>query len=357
MTNGNIKRKILIVDDTPENIDVAMEVLRSDYKMIAARSGEKALSLAQGNNPPDLILLDIMMLGMDGYEVCRRLKTEDKTKNIPVIFVTTRGEVQDETHGLEIGAVDYITKPISPPIVKARVKNHLDLKTAREELENQNEILEQKVTQRTKEIKDTQQETLIRLTNASELRDTDTGLHIKRIQHYTELMALKLGMSKLDSEETGLASTMHDLGKIGIPDNVLLKPGKLTEDEWAIMKTHPIIGAKCLEGSRISMLEKGRIISLTHHERWDGKGYPNGLKGEDIPLEGRIVCIVDVFDALTTNRPYKKAWPVGKAVEVIRDGKGTQFDPNLADVFLENLEEFLKIRDKFSDEVENSPKE
>lgn len=354
MNSSLNKQKILVVDDTPENIDVLMGVLKSDYKMVAARDGEKALKLVQGGNPPDLILLDIMMPGMDGYEVCARLKADESTSKIPVIFVTAKGEVEDETKGLELGAVDYITKPISPPIVQARVKNHLELKMAREELENQNEILEEKVRERTREIKETQQETLVRLMNASELRDTDTGMHIKRIQNFTELMAHKIGMSPDDSEELGLASTMHDLGKIGIPDNVLLKPGKLDDDEWKIMKTHSEIGARCLCGSRNHMLEQARIIALHHHERWDGKGYPNGIKGEKISQAGRIVSIMDVFDALTSTRPYKKAWPVDKAANLIREGLGMQFDPKLALIFLDNLQEFLEVRSKYTDNAEDT---
>ncbi|MFC1537369.1 HD-GYP domain-containing protein [Gemmatimonadota bacterium] len=348
------KQKILVVDDTPENIDVLMGVLKSDYKMVAARDGEKALKLVQGDNPPDLILLDIMMPGMDGYEVCARLKSDEKTRQIPIIFVTAKGEVEDETRGLELGAVDYVTKPISPPIVQARVKNHLELKIARVELENQNEILEEKVKERTRQIKETQQETLVRLMNASELRDTDTGMHIKRIQNFTELMALKIGMSPDEAEELGLASTMHDLGKIGIPDNVLLKPGKLDEQEWEIMKTHPEIGAKCLSGSKTHMLEQARIIALHHHERLDGKGYPKGIRGEEISQAGRIVSIMDVFDALTSTRPYKKAWPVDKAVNFIREGLGTQFDPKLAVIFLDNCSEFIAIREKYSDDRKDS---
>ena len=254
MTDSSDKQQILVVDDTPENIDILMGVLREEYKMVPARNGEKALQLAKSDNPPDIILLDIMMPGIDGYEVCRKLKKDEKTKKIPVIFVTTKGEVEDETYGLELGAVDYITKPISPPIVKARVRNHLELKLAREELEEQNEILEQKVKERTKEINETQKETLLRLTMAAELRDTDTGMHIRRIQHYTELIAQKFGLNSSDSEELGLASMMHDVGKIGIPDSILLKPGKLNDEEWEIMKTHTTIGAKCLEGSRSEML-------------------------------------------------------------------------------------------------------
>ena len=249
-----------------------------------------------------------------------------------------------------MGAVDYITKPISPSIVKARVRNHLELKRAREELEKQNEILEQKVKERTKEIKETQKETLFRLTNTAELRDTDTGMHIRRIQHYSELIAQKLGLNSNDSEELGLASMMHDMGKIGIPDNILLKPGKLDEEEWEIMKTHSAIGAKCLEGSRSRMLAKGRTIALHHHEKWDGSGYPSGLQREDISIEGRIVCLVDVFDALTTERPYKKAWPIEKAVDTIKSGRSTQFDPELVDLFIDNISEIIKIRENFYDE-------
>ncbi len=358
MTTDQEKMKLLVVDDIPENIDVLIGVLRDDYKIVPAKSGERALTVARSANPPDLILLDIMMPEMDGYEVCARLKADEGTSKIPIIFVTAKGEVEDETRGLELGAVDYITKPISPAIVKARVKNHLELNQARQFLESQNEILEERVLERTAEIKRTQQETLIRLMNASELRDTDTGLHIKRIQHYMELLAGKLGMSSEDAEEIGLASTMHDLGKIGIPDNVLLKPGKLDEKEWEIMRTHPAIGAKCLEGSSISMLQTAAVIALSHHERWDGNGYPSGLRQKQIPLEGRMLSIVDVFDALTTERPYKDAWPVEEAVKYIREAIGSQFEPKTTLIFLDNLDEFLEIRNKFIDsgdsEIENA---
>ena len=349
MATDGEKKKILVVDDTTENIDVLVGVLKAEYRIVPARSGERALAVARSDSPPDLILLDIMMPEMDGMEVCARLKVDEKTRKIPIIFVTAKGEVDDETRGLEMGAVDYITKPISPSIVQARVRNHLELNRARQELENQNEILEEKVRERTREIRETQQETLVRLMNAAELRDTDTGLHIRRIQSYMELFAKKLSMSVEEAEELGLASTMHDLGKIGIPDRVLQKQAKLDADEWEIMRTHPVIGARCLEGSRTRLLQKAASIALHHHERWDGKGYPAGLKWEKIPIEGRMISIVDVFDALTSDRPYKKAWPVEEAVKLIREGIGSQFDPKITLIFLDNLQDFLEIKEQYTE--------
>jgi putative two-component system response regulator len=342
-------RKILVVDDVVENIHVLKEILKSEYHIIAARGGQEALKLIHAEEPPDLVLLDVMMPGMDGYEVCKQVQANPEARKIPIIFVTAMGEVADETHGLELGAVDYLIKPVSAPIVRARVHNHLELKHAREALERQNIILEEKVKERTRAIRETQQETLVRLMNASELRDTDTGLHIKRIQFYAELMAKKMNMGLLDAEELGLAATLHDLGKIGIPDSVLLKPGKLNAEEWAVMKKHPEIGAHCLEGSKSRLLEQGRLIALHHHERWDGTGYPAGLKAEAISLAGCIVGLVDVFDALSTKRPYKEPWPIEKVLELIEEGKEKHFDPKLADILLSDYQEFMDIGSQLSD--------
>lgn len=349
----NEKARILIVDDTPKNIQVLGTILKiKNYQINVAQNGLQALEVVQKIRP-DLILLDVMMPELDGFETCKRLKASEDTRDIPVIFLTAKVEQEDIINGFKLGAVDYVTKPFNQTELLARVDTHIQLQKAREELQNQNEILEQKVRERTQEIRETQKETLVRLTNASELRDTDTGMHIRRIQGYSELLALESGMSAQDSDDLGLASTMHDLGKIGIPDSILLKPGKLSDDEWKIMKTHPEVGAKILTGSTSKLLEQGRVIALHHHEKWDGTGYPSGLAGEDISLAGRIVGIIDVFDALTTNRPYKKAWSIEQAAETMAEGKGKHFDPQLIELFINNLSDFLAIRQALTDE-ENS---
>jgi putative two-component system response regulator len=336
MSESAEKQRVLIVDDTPDNIRILMEALRKDYAIQAATDGEKALNIANSATPPDVILLDVMMPGMDGYEVCDRLKKGPKTEKIPVIFITALTEVKDEAKGLALGAVDYITKPINPALVTARVRNHLELKRHRDNLE--------------KLIMDRTKEMVIRLVLASEARDTDTGAHIKRIRAFTTLLAKKHGLDDEEADLMGLASTMHDLGKIGVPDYVLLKDGKLDDDEWVIMKSHTEIGAKNLAGSKSRLLEVARSIALTHHERWNGSGYPQGLAGEDIPLGGRIVGLVDVFDALTSKRPYKEAWSIESAVEAILNDRGEHFDPDLTDLFLNSVSEFATIREEFQDD-------
>ncbi len=326
---------ILIVDDTPEMIDTLGEILNK-YEIRVAVNGDRALKIAGGSNPPDLILLDIIMPGMSGYEVLKKLKADQKTRDIPVIFVSSLSEESDEARGLGLGAMDYITKPFKPNLVKARVRNHLELKFHKDKLE-------ELVKERTREI-------VMRLVLAAKSRDTDTGMHIMRIRECTALLARKSGLSLDEAELIGLASTMHDIGKIGIPDQILLKPGKLDENEWKIMKTHCEIGERNLHGSSSKLLETGRVIALTHHERWDGKGYPAGLRDRDIPLEGRITCLADVFDALRSKRPYKEAIPLEKSTEIIQEGRGSQFDPELTDIFLDCLPEITDIRKQYPEE-------
>ncbi|MBU0994706.1 MAG: two-component system response regulator [Proteobacteria bacterium] len=337
------KSKILIVDDAPANIKVLGQILMEDYEIKVAPSGFKALEIAQSLDPPDLILLDIMMPKMNGFEVCERLKANARTANIPVIFVTTKSEEGDEAKGFDLGAVDYIPKPVSPPIVRARVKTHLALKKAQEELKNQNLFLDEEVRKRTNELLQSQIEILERLGMASEYRDEDTGHHIHRMSTYCKLLGESVGLTPEINKNFTLASTMHDLGKIGIPDTILHKPAKLTKEEFEIMKTHTTIGAGLLAGSNSRILQTAEIIALTHHERWDGTGYPNSLSGEDIPLVGRISGIADVFDALISNRPYKKGWPFEKAIEEIERNSGSHFDPRLVEKFLKLKPELLKI--------------
>lgn len=331
---------ILIVDDIPENLTVINEILYQDYKVKATTNPEIALKIAGSAELPDIILLDIMMPVMDGYEVCRRLKANPITKNIPVIFITSKTDEIDEAKGFELGAVDYITKPVSPSRVKARVKTHLAL-------HNQNKVLEEKVQERTAELNRTRLEIIQRLGAAAEYRDNETGMHIIRMSHYCQLIGLSYGLSKEESLIILNASPMHDIGKIGIPDNILLKPGKLDKGEWDIMTSHTVYGAKMLGEDPSELINQARLCALTHHEKWNGKGYPNGLHGENIPLIGRIAAIADVFDALTSERPYKKAWSEEEAFQYIEKEIGEYFDPKLASIFLENKREIIKIKHRY----------
>ncbi len=348
------KQTILVVDDVPENIDVLRGILKEEYKITFALNGEKALSIAGDSNPPDLILLDIMMPEMDGYEVCRQLKTNPATQKIPVIFVTAKGEVKDESKGFEVGCVDYITKPVSPSIVKARVKTQLALY-------DQNRILEEKVMQRTAQlreafskIKSASLDTIHRLSKAAEYKDEDTGAHILRMSNYSAAVARKMELDAATVESILYAAPMHDIGKIGTPDRILLKPGKLDKDEWEIMKQHAANGARILEGSDAEFINLGEVIALTHHEKWDGNGYPKGIKEKEIPLAGRIAAIADVFDALTTKRPYKDPFPLEKAYGIIKESRGSHFDPDVVDAFFAVEGEILEIKERYKDEGESS---
>ena len=330
------------MDDLPANIKILGEALRTDYDIFIATNGEKALDIASSENQPDLIILDIIMEGIDGYDVCKRLKENIRTRKIPVIFLTAKSEVDDEAKGLNLGAVDYITKPICTPIVQARVKTHLALY-------DQNKALEEKVSRRTAELNDTRLQIIRRLGRAAEYRDNETGLHVIRMSHYSRIIALEMGMTKVEADFLLNVAPMHDIGKIGIPDSVLLKPDRLNDDEWEAMRQHCSFGAEIIGEHQSELLEEARVIALTHHERWNGKGYPRGIKGEAIPLSGRIVAIADIFDALTSNRPYKKAWPVEKALEFIKEESGEHFDPQLVSFFCKAFPEVLKIKAKYGE--------
>ena len=332
MKNLN-KCKILVVDDIKTNLDVLIQTLGEEYLLAVAMDGKKAINYVI-NNSPDLILLDIMMPEMDGFEVCRKLKENPISSDIPIIFITSVNSTAEKSKGFKLGAVDYITKPFEALEVKARVKTHLSLKLHQEELKNHNIILEEKVKERTKALVETKKEIVERLGLAAEHRDPETGKHIKRMSEYCRLLGRSVGLSSVECNSIALASTMHDLGKIGIQDSILSKKGKLTEAEMAVMKTHPDIGAKILAGSKSRLLRLAETICLTHHERWDGTGYPNGLKKEEIPLAGRITCICDVFDALISERPYKTAWPIEKALDEIKSKSGSFFDPRLVRHFM-----------------------
>ena len=337
MGNKEDKQTILVVDDTPENIDVLSGVLRHEYKVKAALNGEYALKIANSAPKPDMILLDIMMPGMDGYEVCSQLKANPATARIPVIFVTAKNQEEDEKKGLALGAVDYITKPISPPIVLARVHTQLALY-------DQNRVLEQKVRERTEELQRTRLEIIRRLGLAAEFKDNETGLHVIRMSHYSRLIAEVVEHGDEWSDLVFNAAPMHDIGKIGIPDKIMLKPGKLDDEEWKLMRKHPEFGAAIIGEHSSELMQMSREIALSHHEKWNGSGYPYGLKCEEIPLSGRIVAIADVFDALTTERPYKKAWTVEDAVKLIDKNSGSYFDPNLVPLFHVVMSEILDIK-------------
>jgi putative two-component system response regulator len=333
---------ILLVDDTKTIIDVLVQALKDHYRLGVALNGADAVQYAR-EKEPDLILLDIMMPGMDGFEVCRTLKADQGTMDIPIIFITAMDDLGHKTKGFEFGAVDYIIKPFDTTEVKARVKTHLTLKLAQEALKNQNAILEMKVAERTLELKLTQIEIIDRLGMAAEFRDKETGMHIKRMSKLCRLLGKAFGLPRDKYDILDLASTMHDVGKIAISDNILLKPGRLNDSERQLMKTHTAIGAKLLSGSNSPLLNVAKIIAKTHHEKWDGTGYDEGLRGEDIPLFGRITCLCDVFDALISERPYKNPWPVEKALAEIKAGSGTFFDPRLVELFLRLEPELRKI--------------
>ncbi|ETJ46320.1 two-component system response regulator [Pseudoalteromonas agarivorans] len=330
MDFSNDKPRILIVDDEPANLKVMREVLGNQYRMSFAKSGAAALALLE-KEQPKLILLDIMMPDMNGFEVCEILKSTPALSHIPIIFVTALGDESDEFKGFELGAVDYITKPISPAIVRARVKTHLSLVQA-------------------EQLKQAHVDLVHRLGRAAEYKDTDTGEHIARMSQYSKLLALEFGMGEQQAELLRQAAPMHDVGKIGIPDAILLKPGRLTPEEFDHMKQHAAIGAQILANSSSPLLQLAHKLAIEHHEKWDGSGYPNGLKGEQISVEGRIVAIADVFDALTSKRPYKEAWGVEEALEHMQAQAGKHFDPHLINLFVNKLDAIIAIKNAYQEQ-------
>ncbi|MCP4104945.1 MAG: two-component system response regulator [Desulfobacteraceae bacterium] len=340
---------ILIVDDIPNNIKILASILRKKgYIIAAATSGMRAMRVIK-KKIPDLILLDIMMPEIDGYDVCQMLKNDEQTKDIPIIFITAKNDPMDVAKGFEVGGVDYIIKPFSGVELLARVQTHLELGTARKRLANQNIILETKVRERTRELSESRIDTIHRLVYAAEYKDPETGSHIKRMSNYSALIARASGLDDDECETVLISSAMHDIGKIGIPDRILLKPGKLNEDEWGLMQAHTEIGAKILADSKSRLIRSGQDIALSHHEKWDGTGYPKKLKGEAIPISGRITALADVFDALTSKRPYKPAWSSEEAIKEIVAGSGTHFDPRLVDIFTSNFSEILNIKERFKE--------
>ncbi|MCY4746264.1 two-component system response regulator [Pelomonas sp. UHG3] len=354
---------VLVVDDTPENLELMFGLLQDDYRVLVANSGERALRLAEGEHPPDLILLDIMMPDMDGYEVCRRLKAGTRTRDIPVIFLTAKSEIEDETHGLALGAVDYLTKPISPPIVLARVRTHLTLKAAADFLRDKSDYLGAEVARRIREIQDLQSVVVLAMASLGETRDNETGNHLRRTQHYVRALALQLRThprfaALLTVENIDMlyqSAPTHDIGKVGIPDAILLKPGKLDRDEFEIMKTHTTLGFEAIVraehslGHSMPFLRFAKEITLSHQEKWDGSGYPQGLAGEAIPVSARLMALADVYDALISRRVYKPAFTHEEARDIIVAGRGRHFDPDVVDAFIALESEFRTIAQRFAD--------
>lgn len=345
---------VLIVDDTEINIDILFETIGNLYNISTAADGESALEKVT-EQAPDLILLDIMMPGIDGYEVCRRLKGDQKTTHIPIIFLTSMTSLLEEEKGLKLGAVDYITKPFTPELVKARVKNQLQLKLYQDKLE-------ELVKQRTVELELTQEITIECMGTLAEYRDSETGGHIQRTKYYVKALAEKLKhhpkFSSFLTEKTidllCKSAPLHDVGKIGVPDHILLKPGKLTVDECEEMKRHTIYGRDTIKRAEERLGEKSFLylaheMAESHQEKWDGSGYPNGWSGEQIPISGRIMALADVFDAIISKRIYKESIPHSKAVQIIFEGRGRHFDPDIVDAFMELTEEFRSIALKHAD--------
>ena len=352
-----VRPVVLVVDDTPENLQLMHGLLREAYQVKLANHGVRALELASREPLPDLILLDIMMPEIDGFEVCRRLKGDPRTADIPIIFLTAITDVEAEAKGFAAGAVDFILKPISPPVVLARVDTHVRLRAATVRLRSENTRLEGAVQDRTQLIVKVQDALMIALATLAETRDTDTGLHVRRTQLYVRTLAERLRThpvlgAELTAERVDLltkAAALHDIGKVGIPDAVLLKPGRLDEVEVALMRTHTTIGRDALKMAEAAVegttpfLQLAREIAHLHQEKWDGTGYPEGLSGTSIPLGARLMAVADVYDALTMRRPYKEPWPHERAVEEMQRGRGSHFDPDILDAFLETAEEFRRI--------------
>ncbi|MBC7858427.1 MAG: response regulator [Burkholderiaceae bacterium] len=360
---ANERPTILVVDDTPANLSLLSNLLKEHYRIKVANNGPKALELAAAA-PPDLVLLDIMMPEMDGYEVCRRLKAGAATRQVPVIFLTAKTETEDEERGFAVGAVDFIHKPISPPIVAARVKTHLEIQAWRTFLQDQNAWLQRQVEQRLSDINHLQDASICVMVSLAEFRDEDTGNHIRRTQEFVRMLAVQLSrlphyhdlLTPGHIEQMSKSAPLHDVGKIAIPDHILLKPGKLTVDEFDVMKTHARRGYDMLKRAGDHMGEHGEFLTLAmeiagcHHEKWDGSGYPNGLAGARIPLSARLMAVADVFDALLSRRPYKEPMSLERATAIIVDGRGKHFDPEVVDAFLVVLPQMAEVARRLVDD-------
>jgi putative two-component system response regulator len=359
----NDKPTILIVDDTPDNIMLLSRLLKDRYHTKVANNGNTALQIAAAAPELDLILLDVMMPGLDGYETCRQLKANPVTAAVPVIFLTAKNQVEDEALGLSLGAVDYLAKPISPPILFARVATHVNLRAARRQLEQHNQQLERRVAERTAQLQLMQEATIMAMASMAGTRDNETGNHIRRTQHYVRALARQLQqdarfapeLSEDNIELLFQSVPLHDIGKVGIPDRILQKPGKLDSVEFEIMKLHAVYGRDTIMlveqhlGGSNSFLMFARQIAHSHQEKWDGSGYPERLAGDSIPLAARLMAVADVYDALISRRAYKPAFTHQQALEIMRDGRGSHFDPDVLDAFFAVEARFAEIAAQFSD--------
>jgi putative two-component system response regulator len=355
----DMKVKILVVDDEDRNLRLMKLLLTSfGYDVLTASNGEEALEMVH-DIPPDVILLDIMMPKMDGFEVAKQLKREEETKIIPIVMVTALNGVEDRVKALEAGADDFLNKPVDKTELRARVQSLVKVKAYNDHMQNYQKELEAEVSKRTiqlrqalKKLKEVSLESIFHLCRAAEYKDENTGDHIKRMSHYASAVARKMGLNKQTVEDLLYTAPMHDAGKIGIPDHILLKPSKLNNKEWETMKQHTIVGAQILAGSGAKFIKLAETIALTHHERWDGSGYPKGLKGSKIPLIGRIAAIADVFDALTSKRPYRmKPFSLKEAFNYIKEGRGRHFDPKVVDAFFATKNEIVLIKENIETNI------
>jgi putative two-component system response regulator len=356
------KPTILCVDDTPANLYLLVELLKGTYRVKTATNGAQALHIVAAS-PPDLILLDVMMPGMDGYEVCRRLKGDSTHRDIPILFLTAKTQAEDEAFGLNLGAADYIHKPISPPILLARIHHHLKIKQYNDLLEGRNQWLEEEVSRRITQLHRMQEATIHVITTVAEFRDEETGNHIRRTQEYMRLIVDEMSRFAEHADELTAerriqiinSAPLHDVGKVAIPDTILLKPGRLTAEEFEIMKSHSIRGYEILSQAMKNLsdtggfLETARQIARSHHEKWDGSGYPDGLSGTSIPLPARMMAVADVYDAVRSERPYKKGMSHAEAFAILHNGSGSHFDPRIVGVFLCFDDQVQQIREQWTD--------
>ncbi len=364
------KPTVLVIDDAPDNLTLMSGLLKDSYKVKVANHGELGLKVALAAPPPDLILLDIMMPDLDGYEVCRRLKSNPASRAIPVIFLSAKTDVQDEEKGLLLGAVDYISKPISPSLMLARVATQIALHAKTESLRVDSTVRDPEQARQIADLSAAQDVTILAMTSLAETRDSDTGNHIRRIQHYVQALAQSLKDHPRFADQLGpqaisllfKSAPLHDIGKFGIPDRILLKPSSLSPEEFEIMKTHTTLGFEAIEqaekalGLQAPLLRTAKEIVLSHQEKWDGSGYPQGLKGDEIPMSARLMAVADVYDALISQRVYKAALPHDRAVQIVFQGRGTHFDPDMVDAFIGIQDEFMAIAQRFANSDSNLQK-
>jgi len=345
---------ILIIDDQEMNVRLLQKILENNgYKNITCCSDSREVKDLYIDKDYDLLLLDIRMPYLDGFEIMEQLNEIETENYIPVLILTAQNDQETRLHALELGAKDFLTKPFDQTEVLLRISNMLEVRLMHQQQRDLNKILDKRVKEKTRELNDTRLEVIRRLGRAAEFRDNETGYHIIRMSQFSQIIALNMGLGNEESELLLNASPMHDIGKIGIPDNILLKPGKLDKDEWNIMKTHAAIGAEILSGHDSELMLMAQEIALNHHEKFDGSGYPNALTGNDIPISARIVAISDVFDALTSERPYKKAWPIEDAVAEIKKCSGAHFDPEVVAAFEKSLPDMLDVRSHYQEDAQD----